>query len=335
MITVSIPIWNVQNTIERTIRSVFNQTYTNYEILVIDDKGSDNSMAIVETLQKTHPQGRKIRIIQHQHNRSLGTARNSGIDNAYGDYIYFLDGDDIMLPDCLQKMIAYFDDPDLDFVAGSTECRRDNNLRAIDLENFNHYQLPSLRLLTQQEIVKYALIQGRVYIPVWNKLYRLSFLRAANIRAIDGIFTEDEFFSLQTYLSANKCILTKEITYIHYKTQKNKQKTNQYIKQKIQDYLEITRRERALLAKYEQYPFYWDVAWRIYLLHYGEFAQRLKKTPYNKFVSKKTLHYLSQNPIPHLQRLRHPIHYINFFLKFLTTKLLHKKYKITIPRIND
>lgn len=335
MISVCIPIWNVEKTIEATITSVFNQTIDDYEILVVDDRGSDNSMAIIHKLQNG-PRGDKIRVIQHSTNLSLGTVRNTCITYARGEYIYFLDGDDILLPDCLEVLLSEIEKDNYDFVAGSVECRYDDGSRAKQLEISNRYQLSKTVLNSKSQIVDYALIHGGVYIPVWNKLYRHSYIEKNKIRALDGIFTEDEYFSFQVYLTSNKCSLLNKVTYIHYKRRLKKlDLTHAHCVQKANDYLKIAEAERRFIRDYEHESFYWDVAWRIFLLHYGEFARRLKSKNYSKSVPRYVLRYLRKEPIPFSQKIRYPFKYLQFYCKYVVSLANPSKYRIVIPRIND
>lgn len=135
----------------------------------------------------------------------------------------------MLKPNCLQVLLNEIETDEYDFIAGSVECRYDDQSIAQELETFNNYRLKQLILNTHNDIVNYALIQGSVYIPVWNKLYRRSFLIDNGIRAIDGIFTEDEFFSFQVFLKSNKCKLIERITYTHYKRRtKNTNRTREH-----------------------------------------------------------------------------------------------------------
>jgi glycosyltransferase involved in cell wall biosynthesis len=88
------PIYNVEQYIERALLSALNQTYQNLEILIVDDLGHDNSMDIVYQLKSTHPRGNCIRIITHKKNLGLGGTRNTAIESAQGKYLYFMDSDD-------------------------------------------------------------------------------------------------------------------------------------------------------------------------------------------------------------------------------------------------
>jgi hypothetical protein len=102
-VSVIIPVYGVEKYIAATVQSVLDQTYKNFELLIIDDASPDRSIEICQ--QFTDP---RIKII-HQTNRGLAGARNTGIRHAQGEYLAFLDGDDLWLPQKLEKHIAYLE----------------------------------------------------------------------------------------------------------------------------------------------------------------------------------------------------------------------------------
>ena len=100
-ISVIIPVYNVEKYIEQCIRSIINQTYTNYEVIVVDDGSTDGSIPIVEKCISTAKV--PCRIIS-KNNGGVSSARNEGIKNAEGEYVIAIDSDDIILPDTLEIM---------------------------------------------------------------------------------------------------------------------------------------------------------------------------------------------------------------------------------------
>ncbi len=136
-VSVVIPIYNVERYIADTLQSVLHQTYTNLEILLVDDASPDRSIEICR--QFTDP---RIRIIQ-QANRGLAGARNTGIRHATGDYIALLDSDDLWLSEKIEKQVAHLDaSPQI----GVSFCRSafiDEAGRPIGT-----YQMPRLRGIT-------------------------------------------------------------------------------------------------------------------------------------------------------------------------------------------
>jgi glycosyltransferase involved in cell wall biosynthesis len=102
-VSVIIPIYNVATVVAETLKSVLAQTYTDFEVLIIDDGSTDDSVAICQEFQDE-----RFRMI-HQQNRGLAGARNTGIRHAQGDYLAFLDSDDLWLPEKLERHVQHLE----------------------------------------------------------------------------------------------------------------------------------------------------------------------------------------------------------------------------------
>ena len=178
-ISVIIPIYNVEKYIAECLESVINQTYSNLEIICIDDCGSDNSMKIV---QEYADKDSRIKIIRHEENSGLAPARNTGLNNADGDYILFLDSDDYLMPDIIQKMYDKIKSTDLDFVNSSSKAFADNpNDKALvkkaekaylDYKGFDGYKVTLDNL--EQTLLKLQCL-------AWGKMFKTKFLKENNI----------------------------------------------------------------------------------------------------------------------------------------------------------
>ena len=105
-VSVIIPTYNRAKLIKRSILSVLNQTYQNFEIIVVDDGSADDTKSVVESFNNP-----KIRYIRHDINKGQSAARNTGIKNAKGKYIAFQDSDDEWLPEKLEKQMSCFESP--------------------------------------------------------------------------------------------------------------------------------------------------------------------------------------------------------------------------------
>lgn len=105
-VSIIVPVYNAAGFIHDTINSIFNQTYNNYEILVIDDDSKDDTVKIIQRLKSNE---KRIKLINLDSNFGPATARNYGIKNATGKYIAFLDSDDIWLPHKLEKQIGFME----------------------------------------------------------------------------------------------------------------------------------------------------------------------------------------------------------------------------------
>ena len=104
--SVIIPLYNKENYIENALKSILNQTFTDYEIIIVNDCSTDNSIAKIESYLSE-----KITLIHHEKNKGLSASRNTGIKNAKGDYVAYLDADDLWKPTFLEtihRLIANF-----------------------------------------------------------------------------------------------------------------------------------------------------------------------------------------------------------------------------------
>ena len=102
-VTIGIPVYRSVDFIRRSIESALNQTYDSIEFLIVDDKGDDGSMNVVRQIQASHPKGEHIHVIFHKSNLGVSASRNDIIEKAQGDYLYFMDSDDVIAENYLRS----------------------------------------------------------------------------------------------------------------------------------------------------------------------------------------------------------------------------------------
>ena len=142
LVSVIVPVYNVENYIAQTIDSVLNQTYTNFELLIIDDESPDRSIEIA--LQFDDP---RIKIIR-QKNRGLAGARNTGIRHAQGDCLAFLDSDDLWLPEKLAQHVKHLESAPQVGVSFSRSQFIDGEGKELGI-----YQMPKLQDITPDHLL--------------------------------------------------------------------------------------------------------------------------------------------------------------------------------------
>lgn len=118
-VSIITPCFNAENSISETIESVINQTYTNWELIIIDDCSNDKSLDIIQNYAKKDDRIRYFKTDSPSGSPSI--PRNIGLDNANGDYIAFLDADDIWLPEKLDRQIGYAKPNDYQFIYSNYE----------------------------------------------------------------------------------------------------------------------------------------------------------------------------------------------------------------------
>ena len=210
LITIAMPVHNVENYIEASLTSALEQDFTfPYEVLVIDDHGTDMSMEKVEKIKRTHSRGDLIRIWKHDKNKGLGPARNTAIEEAKGKYLLFLDSDDTLTPSCLSALYRPIIEKKTDYeiVVGSYQSIDSaSGTIIVTKKNKESY-------ISHPNAGVYLFQKGKApQLSVWNKLYNLNFLRINGIHCLHRIF-EDNVFSFKAAIVATNVAVLPQITY--------------------------------------------------------------------------------------------------------------------------
>ena len=211
LVTISIPIYNCENHLINCLQSVVNQIYKNIEIQLVDDLGNDNSMQLAEDFVLKHPDF-NFKILQNEKNSGLSVVRNVGINNAEGKYIFFLDSDDEITPDCISNMVEIAEREQVEMVCG--------NVKTIRLETKE--EIAAFRLLNTKEKttgnteIFESFIQGKFPVPSWNKLILLDFLKKNKLYFKEGLFAQDSLQSFETALVLESVCFLQDYTYIYY-----------------------------------------------------------------------------------------------------------------------
>jgi glycosyltransferase involved in cell wall biosynthesis len=138
-ISIILPTYNRAKHLPKAIESVINQTYEDWELIIIDDGSKDDTFAAINP----YLDSLRIRYIKHK-NRKAGYARNAGIQASYGQYITFIDSDDIYFPNHLQTRIDYMKShPELDLIYGGYQTDTDEDIWVVDY--FNQDRLVNLK----------------------------------------------------------------------------------------------------------------------------------------------------------------------------------------------
>ncbi len=205
LVSIIIPAYNVEKYVEKCINSVVNQTYERLEIIVINDGSTDNTKKILEQKAK---KDKRIKIIS-QHNRGLSAARNTGIKSAKGEYIAFIDGDDIIEPNFIESNILNIKQHKSDIsVCGFTTITASNKKTGCNYEKTINGTNATIQLLTRQE---------NVDIIACNKLYKKNLFVGNNIFYPENEIHEDTLTTYKLYSKAEKVSYIKPPLYNYYK----------------------------------------------------------------------------------------------------------------------
>lgn len=219
-LSVVIPIYNTDKYLQECIDSIINQTFVNMEIILVDNKSTDNSGKICdEYIEKDS----RIKVIHREEHGWVGDARNDGIEAATGEWITFVDSDDWLELDCYERVFEELDNRDVDiFCEGGCLLdypdKRISHLTAWG--NFDYFEEKELNLLRQNVIAPFSRIQRPLASP-WDKLYRMEFLRKNNLKyAGDILFADDVYFNFIAFCKATRIAGCKYVGY-HYRQRVN------------------------------------------------------------------------------------------------------------------
>lgn len=194
IISIIVPIYNVEDYIDECLKSILNQTYSNYEVIVIDDGCTDRS---IEKINKYND--KRIKIIS-QTNRGLSAARNTGLRNSIGNYVVFLDSDDYWADkNYLKNLIDLFNKYNCDVVVGKS-------IRIYDNKNvYNHCKFIDYFNKSYMSIKEFlSVVINYNWIPVWLYCFKIDILRENKIYFKEGFLHEDEDFTLRALISCEK-----------------------------------------------------------------------------------------------------------------------------------
>lgn len=204
LISVIVPVYNVEKYLNKCIDSIINQTYKNLEIILVDDGSTDNSGKICDEYAK---KDNRI-IVIHKENGGLSNARNAGIKNSQGLYTSFVDSDDYILPNMIDRlykiMIQNQADISICNFTRSKEEMKEETTKKICIEKYSQEDY-----LKKYFKIKY---QGCEYYA-WNKLYKRELITPDQYP--QGLTSEDVLGTYKAILKAKKIVKTNEVLYVY------------------------------------------------------------------------------------------------------------------------
>lgn len=202
-ISIIIPCYNDEKYIRECLESVVNQKNASslLEVIVVNDGGTDGS---VEIIKEYCEQYEYITLVS-QHNGGLSAARNRGLKEVNGDYIYFLDSDDYLEPDAMDTCYQQAKLTDADIVLFNTEPFLDRESVPCTLQVYKR-SLNENMVYSGSELFAHMIQNGEYYPPVWLYFYSRKFFEENNFSFIEGIVYEDTPFSYKAINLASKIV---------------------------------------------------------------------------------------------------------------------------------
>lgn len=234
LISVIVPAYNAEKWLEECCCSVFAQTYPHWELIVVDDGSTDGTLAVA---QKVAGGREDVRVI-HTQNGGVCHARNTGLDAAKGDYITFLDADDLLMPEALERLLGLIEQENCDIAIGWK-----TNITTDGQDLGCPYEKEAARW-TGTEAVKRSLLDHPATYSVWGKLYRRSLLD--DVRFVEGKKVhEDSFFLFQCLLKQPEVVVTED-TVLRYRVSDNSASRSAF-SEKLFDILYFAERKVELI----------------------------------------------------------------------------------------
>ncbi len=212
-ISVIIPVYNCEEYIGTTLKSVINQNFKDYEIIVIDDGSTDNSLEIIKLTLKGC--GIKYKII-HQKNAGVSVARNQGILASEGEFLVFVDGDDYILENHLSELYV----EGYDFTLTQFAKKHDDRL-----SNYNNFDFESI---STDEFIKKEL-NMEILFNFFQLAYKADIIKGNNIFFTPGVvYGEDIEFALKALIHGDRIHVSNEVTYYYIQRYDSAIRTTEY-----------------------------------------------------------------------------------------------------------
>ena len=213
-ISVIVPVYNVEKYLRRCVDSILSQTFTDFELILVDDGSPDGCPGICEDYREKDT---RVRVI-HKENGGLSSARNAGLDAARGEWIYFCDSDDYIEDNLLERCVEVQNETGADFVRFNYTASKNGNI--VDKPYMDSQKEALFDISDEREKLEFLdkiLLEQKICWSAWGGYYRAGIIVDRQLRFADNkiIFAEDMFFSLMFSCYCNKVYYFPEMLY-HY-----------------------------------------------------------------------------------------------------------------------
>lgn len=206
-VSILVPVYGVEKYVRQCSRTLFAQTYDDIEYVFVDDCTPDNSVAVIRQVLAEYPhREQQVRIVHHDHNRGLGAARKTALENATGDFVLNVDSDDYLALDAVEKLVACQQQTGADIVSGNYSSHFEDGTIVFHSEPH----------LNKNSSLKLMLIQHTLLPHIWARLIRKMVYIEHGIESVEGInMAEDMALTPRLIHSANKMAYVDDSVYFY------------------------------------------------------------------------------------------------------------------------
>ena len=242
-VSILVPIFNVSSFIERCAVSLFEQTFEDIEYIFVNDCTPDNSIEVLNNVIQRYPNRQaQIRIINHENNKGLAGARNTGIANANGDFILHIDSDDYVEPNMVELLYSKAIAENSDIVVCDFIMEWDNTNRVVEQIWDKNPKIFINKILSVQAVPS-----------VWNKLFKKKLYIENNISTIEGINLGEDLITTPKLLYYSKNVSKVEIPLYHYLQTNSNSYTKNYTEKNINNVEDVLKELTSFFKNKEDF----------------------------------------------------------------------------------
>lgn len=209
--SIIVPVYNVESYLAECLDSILNQSCQDYEIICVNDASTDDSYDILLTYAEKNSQ---IKVINNRCNKGLSFNRNLGICEAKGEYILFVDSDDMLIPEALEILAKALKD-DVEMVSFRYFIKNEGKL-ALEQDVVQDDKLAFCESMqTGQKWFIERAQEERIWITAWTQVYKREFLLCHNLKFYEGLLHEDLLYIFQCALKAQRVVYIPQFIYIY------------------------------------------------------------------------------------------------------------------------
>ncbi len=283
-VSVIIPLYNKEEYIERTLKSIVQQTYENVECIIVDDASTDNSLKIVRQFVDSYKGPIEFHVFQHKKNKNVGGARNTGIDKATGEYIFFCDADDELTSLGIEKLVAKaLEYPQADVIYGNVRKEPLDN----DYYELKRYGFPDIFYDNESIRESFFELWKNWSSCVNSRLYKAKIIKDNGLYFKEGIIHEDVHWTCRFIRIINCIVFVYDYVYVRYIVPNSIMTTTNFDKSGdswaiILKDLVCSIDEKDYLQEFKKY-----LTWQIYWTEKAPHVKKLRES--NKIFVRKAI----------------------------------------------